>query len=183
MLLYRGTSTINEIPRGKINLTKSWPISLSTSLLNGILNDESASTFWYRVKHYNPKDVIFNFQEPSTAPNHIYTDVGNVGIIIVEKKHQNTETDIIFIPPLHPLLQIHVRQSEVWHGRLKISFPNQTGIFDSLLNINVSEYTYDYLKTTKNIDQVSEEYREKENIYFNKYMKYKNKYNNLKNIV
>ena len=183
MLLYRGTSTINEIPRGKINLTKSWPISLSTSLLNGILNDESASTFWYRVKHYNPKDVIFNFQEPSTAPNHIYTDVGNVGIIIVEKKHQNTETDIIFIPPLHPLLQIHVRQSEVWHGRLKISFPNQTGFFNSLQNINVSEYTYDYLKTTKNIDQVSEEYREKENIYFNKYMKYKNKYNNLKNIV
>jgi hypothetical protein len=182
MLLYRATQTINEIPIDRKVPIKSYPISLSTSILNGILNDKDASTWWYRISDYNPIDIIFDFKEPSTELC-TFKRLGHLGIIIVEKKHQNTESDIIFIPPLHPLLQIHVSKSEIWHPRLKISSPNQTGSFDSLQFIEVTEDTYDYLKTTKNIEQVSEEYRKKENIYFNKYMKYKHKYNNLKNIV
>ena len=171
MYLYRGSFLPIEEPCNN----KPYSISYNTSLLNGILNDIGACTYWY----YN-KD---NYKYYYIIKKHFYND-------------KSIESKLFWIPPIHPILLLNL-SGELFHARSKI--PSEFKNNKSISGLHLSEYSYlpdylhipDYLLSDlkcKEIHKLYLEYITQSDKRvelidkaFNKYLKYKTKYIELKN--
>jgi len=162
VVLYRGFS-------GNIfsTLKKDEPHSNSfnTSILNGMINDVTATTYLYMkpgcYKHFY------------LIKKHFYKD-------------QSDESKLFFIPPIHPFLLLYCI-GEYWHARSKI-FPKDysttnylSGIATRVSDFIVSSLDKDKLEKTfiSIIKPLTNELVDK---YYKKYLKYKNKYLKLKSV-
>jgi hypothetical protein len=175
-ILYRGSSdaiegAVNEVmSRGKKVYKGGYSVSYNTSVLNGYFTDSTACTYNYMMgddsddayKHYY-KIRKFNYGDDSD------------------------ESNLFFIPPLHPYLQLS-SYGEFWHTRSKIFVGSQIqrlgkfdGIFDETKGMvgysdKFPNYLVSHLKLKRNaiidpddVKQLAE--ANKKNI-MNKYNKY-----------
>ena len=159
IILYRGSGSDTELPCQlvwKSNL-EIRSFSYNTSLLNAVFNDITAYTLYFYKQN-----------------NHKY-------YYIIKKHFHNDgsdESDIIWIPPIHPVLLINMF-GEIFHARSKIP------ITKTRLDIKgLAIEPPNFLKSRLTCDEMLEKYDKyvKKNRfeiidkYYNKYLKYKNKY-------
>jgi hypothetical protein len=149
-ILYRGSpdaieGAVNEeMFRGKKVYREGYSVSYNTSLLNGYFTDSTACTYNYMMgddsddayKHYY-KIRRFNYGDDSD------------------------ESNLFFIPPLHPYLQLS-SYGEFWHARSKIFVGSQiqwlgtfAGIFAETKGMvgyseNFPDYLVSHLKLKRN---------------------------------
>ena len=134
------------------------------------MSDLDANTLYYYEKNNNKFYYIID--------KHFYND-------------KSIESQLYWIPPIHPVLLISI-YGEVWHARTKIStqlkktpLSNVKGIHSyegSNLDIIPDYLISDY--TCNDMNKFYSEYRNRDiiiNKEFRKYLKYKNKYIELKN--
>ena len=149
-ILYRGSpdaieGAVNEVmSKGKKEYKEGYSVSYNTSLLNGYFTDSTACTYNYMMgddsddayKHYY-KIHNFNYGDDSD------------------------ESNLFFIPPLHPYLQLS-SYGEFWHARSKIFVGSQiqwlgtfAGIFAETKGMvgyseNFPDYLVSHLKLKRN---------------------------------
>lgn len=131
--LYRGSSDQKEGVIDEKNKNRGYSLSYNTSILNGLLYDSGACTYNYMLltnnQLFSPNDKSFQNEKSEQyktryrIKKHFYGDNSN-------------ENNLLFIPPLHPLMQL-ASGGEFWHARSKI-FKNS-----EIKNINVFAWYYD----------------------------------------
>jgi hypothetical protein len=173
-ILYRGAYFTLDSLWGKTSKTTLHSLSLNNSMLSGFIHDFTACTLNYITPGH---DIYKRSQSDSTNKKIKY---------IIKKFHYNdssAEFSLLFIPPIHPFMQLYC-QGELWHPRTKfgieidssnISF---SGILCELKNI-------DYLQTNISHQELARLYNKlviekKISTWERKYLKYKNKYLELK---
>ena len=176
----------NPYRRAKLNLDSTiesgniiHSISLNISILSGFINDNTACTLNY-IKR-DPRNI-----------GTYWNDWNDKIKYIIKKFHINdssNEYSLFFIPPIHPFLQLY-SNGELWHPRTKIGWDYEEletvkihGLYDDLDLIR----NCDYLISDKSIQELEclyQQYKSTEqiSIWQKKYLKYKNKYLELKKI-
>ncbi len=175
-------------------IPKSYSLSFNSSLLNGYWSDETACTYFYMIN--NPDTIKYRYLYEKKINKFRRS-------LIFDDKFDKEY--LFFIPPLHPILQLS-SSGEFWHIRTlvgKDSSINGINSFAGIFN-NTDNFKYfpDFLRSgldtyiiallykkfikarVNNFNKVDiSKYIENERELFMKYLKYKNKYLQLKNIV
>jgi hypothetical protein len=94
------------------------------------------------------------------------------------------EDSLFFIPPIHPFLQLYCK-GELWHPRTKIGINH--GKIYKINGLACPMKERDYLSSFKTIEELEELFQQYKSsgqisVWQKKYLKYKNKYLELKNI-
>ena len=100
-VIYRGSSDNIETTT-ELNENRGYSISYNTSILNGLINDNTACTYFYMLGTDNEDPYKTRYR----LKKHFYGD-------------NSQENNLFFIPPLHPCLQL-TSFGEFWHPRSKI---------------------------------------------------------------
>jgi hypothetical protein len=177
-LLYRGS--YNDIDSTiKYGNTEPYPqsLSLSNSMLSGFVNDESACTLNYITATSSYKD----------SRNVQVTDKIKCIIKKFYLNDSSNEFSLFFIPPIHPFLQLYC-VGELWHPRTKIGndYSLQKIIrIGGIICRTDAIAECDYLKSNKTILELRRLYDQLKStrqisVWQKKYLKYKNKYLELK---
>ena len=159
IILYRGSESDIELPC-QLDWKSDLEIrsySYNTSLLNAVFYDITAYTLYYYKQNNNKYYYI--------VKKHFHNDGSD-------------ESDILWIPPIHPVLLINM-YGELFHGRSKIPTT------ETKLGIKgLSGFVPDFLKSRLTCGEMLEKYDkcikkfrfEIIDKYYNKYLKYKNKF-------
>ena len=149
-ILYRGSpdaieGAVNEVmSRGKKEYKEGYSVSYNTSLLNGYFTDSTACTYNYMMG-----------DDSDDAYKHYYN------IHKFNYGDDSDESNLFFIPPLHPYLQLS-SYGEFWHARSKIFVGSQiqwlgtfAGIFAETKGMvgyseNFPDYLVSHLKLKRN---------------------------------
>lgn len=172
-ILYRGANFRLDTLWGKTD-TMLHSLSLNNSMLSGFVHDITACTLNYVTPGH---DIYKQYKFESDNKKIKY---------IIKKFHYNDLSDefsLLFIPPIHPFMQLYC-EGELWHPRTKFGIEidssdiSRSGIICQTQNI-------DYLKSTKSHQDLLKLYEKlvSENrirTWERKYLKYKNKYLELK---
>ena len=161
-------------------------ISLNISILSGFINDKNACTLNYIVR--DPRNIERYFNDWNDKIKYI-----------IKKFHINdssNEYSLFFIPPIHPFLQLY-STGELWHPRTKIGWDYEqyklylSGTFEIvglLYDDSNLIRNCDYLISDKSIQELEclyQQYKSNKQIsvWKKKYLKYKNKYLELKKYI
>jgi hypothetical protein len=172
-ILYRGANfvldTLWGMPSTKTS-TVLHSLSLNNSMLSGFIHDFTACTLNY------------------ITPGHddIYKQNNKKIKYIIKKFHYNdssNEFSLLFIPPIHPFMQLYC-QGELWHPRTKFGKEIHSSNI-SFSGILCEQNNIDYLQTNKSHQDLDRLYNELVlqktiSTWERKYLKYKNKYLELK---
>jgi hypothetical protein len=158
IILYRGYAGY------KFNITKDdkpHSNSFNTSIINGIVYDKTANTYNFMKPGCNKMFLLIK--------KHFYNDKSN-------------EDDIFFIPPIHPFLLLY-GAGEYWHARSKLyNGPSYYTEGES----GLSAIPSDFIVSRLNKEELDRKFKEIINPqvlidkYYVKYLKYKQKYMQLK---
>jgi len=169
-ILYRGASFNYDMLYPKLH-----SLSLNNSMLSGFVHDFTACTLNYITPgHFKYKDGRAESSNEKIK-------------WIIKKFHYNDSSDefsLLFIPPIHPFMQLYC-DGELWHPRTKFGIEiDSPGTRTSGILCKGPE-NIDYLKSTKNINDLTILYlnlvsKNKISTWKKKYLKYKNKYLELK---
>jgi hypothetical protein len=158
----------------------SYSLSFNTSILNGILSDYSACTYYYmtRIRQESPTNhsiVLHSYKYQYSIQKYFYKD-GSI------------ESNLFFIPPIHPFFQLNC-SGELWHVRTLIASDSNIenvkgidkGLYGTIIDYLMSMFDLELMKLEFNnytsINQQEIIDREQRNmLYYNKYLKYKIKY-------
>jgi hypothetical protein len=180
-ILYRGAKLNLDSTKESGNIIHS--ISLNISILSGFINDNTACTLNY-IK-----------SDPCNIGTYWNDKIKNNDKIkyIIKKFHINdssNEYSLFFIPPIHPFLQLY-SNGELWHPRTKIGWNYEEletvkihGLYDDLDLIRNCDYLISD-KTYEELECLYQQYKSNKQIsvWKKKYLKYKNKYLELKKYI
>ena len=151
-------------------------LSYNNSILSGFLNDDTACT-------------LTIMEERSDHVNKIKFTIKKFNIF-----DNTNENSLLFIPPIHPFLQLYCR-SELFHPRTKIGYdylvklrefdPKYEDSVKGILASTKSILEADYLISDKTVIELETLYQQYKSsgqisVWQKKYLKYKNKYLELK---
>ena len=153
-------------------------LSFNNSMLNGFVNDETACT----LNYITPPSISYKSRYADSSDN-------NKIKYIIKKFHLNDSSDefsLFFIPPIHPFLQLYC-DGELWHPRTKIG--NEVLLYKEIGGFFLCDEAKksDYLISDKSIQELETLYQQYKStgqisVWQKKYLKYKNKYLELKSI-
>jgi len=164
--------------------------SFNTSILNGIFEDSGANTYNYMKPGCNKHFYLVPRFLPNSSILLIAFDIHKITRFTGDKlallkafPDNENLNELLFIPPIHPFLLLY-GNGEYWHARSKIhvnSVIRATGLFDDNTNFIKSKKTAEQLENIFKIYFVdSPQPKVLVDKYYSKYLKYKNKYLNLK---
>ena len=173
-ILYRGANFSQDSLFGMTS-SKLHSLSLNNSMLSGFVHDFTACTLNYITPGHD--DIYKKGKFVSDNKKIKY---------IIKKFHYNDSSDefsLLFIPPIHPFMQLYC-EGELWHTRTKFGFEIDSSDITSS-GLICKTQNIDYLKSTKSHQDLLILYKKlvSENrisIWEKKYLKYKNKYLELK---
>ena len=118
-ILYRGAVDTKESAINQSRVNQGYSLSYNTSLLNGIISDKTACTYYYMQNDKKYGDLMYKHKY--NLSRFFYGD-------------DSSEDKLFFIPPFHPYLQM-LSSGEFWHSRSKIytgSYINNVESFNML---------------------------------------------------
>jgi len=179
-LLYRGSRDRYENPVIKIgDEEQGYSLSYNTSALNGVLNDEGACTYYYMNNQFNEDTAVIAAADTAViaaADTAVIAAADTVAHGAVRKYKSNYIVDrffykdkskyskLLFIPPLHPYLQLICR-GELWDARSLIyagSSFSSIKKFNGYYNKPIPEGNRfpDFLKSTADRNEIKKIFKE-----------------------